>query len=330
MNKQPSPLPLLVEGKIFVCCPGGSVTGGPELLHQLVDALRQLGHDAYITYYPFEKEHAKPSEYYTYDCPVASIEDNSSSLIVIPEVFTKKAKQIINAQVAIWWLSVDNYYQKKGQSWVRDLKMRITTLRRSRIPLSKMKHLLHFTQSAYARDFLEKNLISSLMLTDYLATEHLSEQIRHLNRINVVAYNPKKGAKKTELLIEAFPEIKFVPIKGMTKAQVNELLSTAKIYIDFGLHPGKDRLPREAAMAGCCIITGLSGSAGNNEDITIPGKYKLNDNNRSFIKEFGLLAKSIFSDFEEHSNQFEKYRNLIREEPSLFKKQVLEIFGSRV
>lgn len=319
-----------IEGKIFVCCPGGSVTGGPELLHQLVDALRQLGHDAYIAYYPFEKTHTKPSEYSTYDCPVSSIEDNVSALIVVPEVFTKIAKKVKKARVAIWWLSVDNYYQRKGHSWISDLKMRITTLRRSRILLNKMKHLLHFTQSAYAREFLEKNGISSLMLTDYLATEHLCEKIPYLNRSNIIAYNPKKGVKKTELLIKAYPEIKFVPIRGMTKAQVNELLSTAKIYIDFGLHPGKDRLPREAAMAGCCIITGLSGSAGNNEDISIPRKYKLNDNNQSFIKEFGLLAKSIFSDFEENSNQFKKYRKLIREEPSLFKKQVLEIFGTKV
>ena len=29
-----------------------------------------------------------------------------------------------------------------------------------------------------------------------------------------------------------------------------------KLYIDFGGFPGKDRLPREAVMHDCCIITG--------------------------------------------------------------------------
>lgn len=26
----------------------------------------------------------------------------------------------------------------------------------------------------------------------------------------------------------------------------------AKVYIDFGFHPGKDRIPREAVMCGAC------------------------------------------------------------------------------
>jgi len=43
-----------------------------------------------------------------------------------------------------------------------------------------------------------------------------------------------------------------------------------KLYVDFGKHPGKDRMPREAAVHGCCIITGRRGAAGNPFDIPIP------------------------------------------------------------
>lgn len=327
VNKHCSNLPLLIEGKIFVCCPGGSVTGGPELLHQLVDCLRHFGHDAYITYYPFEKSYSKPPEYEIYNSPVETIEDDSRALIVIPEVFTKHARKIKNAQIAIWWLSVDNYYGRNGQSWIRDLKNRISTLLQSRIPLWSMRNLLHFTQSLYAREFLRRNGIDSKMLTDYLAVEHFENITMSANRRDIVVYNPKKGAKKTALLIEKYPEIEFIPIKNMTKMEVAHLLSTAKIYIDFGVHPGKDRIPREAAIAGCCIITGICGAAGNNEDVLIPNNYKLDDKSLDYIISFGPLVKSIFSDYEKHSEKFEVYRNIIREEPNLFKRQVIEIFG---
>jgi hypothetical protein len=329
MNMITRPIPLDINGKIFVCCPGGAVTGGPELLHQLVDALRKVGHDAYITYYPFDKSYKKPVEYSAYNCPASPIEDSSTALVIIPEITTKLAKTIKNAQTAIWWLSVDNYYQRKGKSQLRDFRMRIITLLRSRIPIRSMHNLLHFTQSAYARDFLKNYNIKSRMLTDYLAAEHFNANKSQLSRRNTVAYNPNKGAKKTNLLLKKYPEIEFIPIKGMTKTQVNDLFSTAKIYIDFGLHPGKDRLPREAALAGCCIITGIHGSAGNKEDMPIPEEYKLEDRTNSFVSKFGFLANSIFDSFDEHSSRFSSYRERIKEEPKLFREQVLNIFGSK-
>ena len=39
---------------IYVLCPGNVVTGGPELLHQLVDTLNCNGKNASIVYYPFD------------------------------------------------------------------------------------------------------------------------------------------------------------------------------------------------------------------------------------------------------------------------------------
>ncbi len=35
----------------------------------------------------------------------------------------------------------------------------------------------------------------------------------------------------------------------------------AKLYIDFGYHPGKERMPREACLLDCCLIIGKDGSA---------------------------------------------------------------------
>lgn len=321
--------PLEIRGKIYVCCPGGSVTGGPELLHQLVDALRRYGHDAYISYYPFNKRHEKPKEYGKYDSPESTIEDGCGNLIILPEVVTKISKYIHHAKVAIWWLSVDNYFGRKGDSYLRDLMCRFSTLIRSRISMSAMSRFIHFAQSDYARDFLNARKIHAFMLTDYLSIEHFVTRDSNNCRENVVLYNPKKGVRTTLKLITAYPEIKFIPIIGMSKFEVNNVMSKSKIYIDFGQHPGKDRLPREAAVAGCCVITGLNGSAGNDRDIPIQSEYKVNEKCRDFVLKFGALSKSIFSNFNEHTIKFEGYRKKIINEKMVFEQQVIKIFGKR-
>ncbi|MCX7738527.1 MAG: hypothetical protein N2Z80_03840 [Hydrogenothermaceae bacterium] len=56
-----------------------------------------------------------------------------------------------------------------------------------------------------------------------------------------------------------------------------DILKKAKVYIDFGNHTGKDRIPREAAMLECCVITGRRGIAKYREDVPIPENYKIED-----------------------------------------------------
>jgi len=103
---------------------------------------------------------------------------------------------------------------------------------------------------------------------------------------------------------------------------------TAKAYIDFGHHPGKDRLPREAALHGTCVITGLYGSAGNTVDIPILDRYKLDPESIHFFSQFQLLITDIFQNFDACQKQFEDYRTIIAAEPLLFTKQVHAAFIS--
>ena len=93
-------------------------------------------------------------------------------------------------------------------------------------------------------------------------------------------YNPKKGIEFTRQLIEAAPDLNWVPLENMSNEEVRGKLKTSKVYIDFGDHPGKDRFPREAAISGCCVITGKRGSAAY-DDVPIPEDF---DGYRSTIK----------------------------------------------
>lgn len=112
----------------------------------------------------------------------------------------------------------------------------------------------------------------------------------------------------------------------MTPAEVSDHCNRAKVYIDFGHHPGKDRMPREAAIAGCCIVTGRQGAAKFPEDIFIPDVYKIDETRSDFVHEFGRTISNIFEAFEENAEHFDDYRTRIRTEKSDFMDQVASIF----
>jgi hypothetical protein len=316
------------ESKVIVCCPH-AITGGPELLHQLVHELRYLGRDAYIAYYPFEQTFDCPQPYKKYNAPQSALIDSSDTFILVPESATWILRRIKQARKGVWWLSVDNYFPVLRQSTLRDAYYRIRARLRGRMPLGKMHGNVHFTQSQYAEEFLGKAGISSTPLTDYLGSDHLvqSPSCGTKTKEDMIAFNPKKGQKQTKALMKAYPTMQFVPLQNMTPKQVADLLACAKVYVDFGHHPGKDRPPREAAMAGCCVITGRRGSARYQEDVPIPDKYKLDDRRAGHVKALGKLVDEIFDDFESHAKDFDEYRSQIRNEPTVFKKQVMEIFG---
>lgn len=311
--------------KIIVCSPA-VVTGGPELLHQLVGKLNELGYSAHIAYYPFGACHETPEPYRRYKVPVGEVEDDGGTLIVIPEAATRLRLDFRKSRVAIWWLSVDNYLGVRRDSWLEDFLLGVRALISRRLPLFMLRRCFHLTQSEYARQYLISHGIHSMMLGDYLSGEHFVKSSPSCLKRNVIAFNPKKGRRITIELIRKFPEFKFVPIENMSAKDVANLLCGAKLYVDFGNHPGKDRVPREAAMAGCCVITGRKGAARFYEDIPIPDKYKLNEGRRDFFDAFGELCSDVLENYSDRVRDFDAYREKIASEPVNFDRQVCDVF----
>ena len=314
--------------KIQVCCTR-SVTGGPELLHQLVDQLRKNGHDATIVYLPIGEPFECPEPYRVYDAPQSQLQDETGVLVIVPEVATATLRMLRHASRAVWWLSVDNYLCVKRESPSKDVYWRYKSLLlQRRLPLRSLRKFHHFAQSHYALEFLGKSGIKAFPLTDYLGAAHLEHAERPLpTKKDIIIYNPKKGVGLTKMLRETNPDMQFVAIEHMTSQQVAELLASAKLYIDFGHHPGKDRLPREAAMAGCCVITGRRGAAANAIDVSIADKYKLDERSSDFLAAFRKQALGVLGDYENRCSDFDSYRMRIRAERKLFIQQVEELFG---
>lgn len=314
--------------RILVLCPGNAISGGPEALHQLVHHLREMKKDAAICYLPSGGIYETPEPYRHYDVPQRGWSDKRDEVVVVPETGTPYLRIIKKATPYVWWLSVDNYFYEHRLSWKKyPIDWILSLILGGRKTIKSMRHIVHLAQSEYAVQFLNRYGINSLLLTDYLASQHLTERTAFEPRQNIVAYNPQKGKRVNNLLRASLPDIDFFPIEKMNNDEVVRLLSSAKVYMDFGDHPGKDRIPREAAMAGCCVITGRRGSASNSNDVRIPETYKLSDTPAELPLSFRALVTSIFTKFDQHRLDFEGYRASIREEQRNFREQVHHIFG---
>lgn len=280
---------------IYICCPANCQTGGPELLHQLGYKLRLLGFDNRMVYYN-RKEGIDPvcSPYKKYGVLYEErIIDEENNIIIIPEVFICMVNNILKARKIIWWLSVDNaIYTEKDMEIIRG-----------------NKDILHFCQSYYAIDFLKKNGIKKnriRYLSDYINSEFLVPA-SDIQRENIVVFNPRKGFEATaKLIAHSNSKIKWQALSGLTPAGMKNILSRAKVYIDFGNHPGKDRIPREAALCGCLVLTNRSGAAGNQKDVPISENYKFKED-----EDEGKVLALIYDMLENYKKYLQDYKGYI-------------------
>jgi len=234
------------------------------------------------------------------------------------------------SQKCIFWCSIDNFYRYKGFNKIENIIKKIGSLFRKRVPLFKLKKYHHISQSYYAKEYLNKRGIKSYFLGDYISNEFYSQNTLKVIKEDFVLFNPKKGYKFIEKLINFCPDIKFIPIQNMTPEEVNNILSRAKLYIDFGRHPGKDRIPREAVLNKCCIITNMMGSAGNDIDLPIPRDYKFMRIDYNSLKKIRNLIEKVFSDYDFENIKFNRYRDLIEKEKTEFNKNCQDIFFKKI
>ncbi len=306
--------------RIYVLCPY-AVTGGPEALHQLADAIyTYVTPKVYMVYFgnDEEKQLKAPDRYSSYKnggiLKEKDIIDDEESIIVIPEINIEKVTQYTKAKMYLWWLSVDNFFHHIDKHLVEYMNL-----------INKVS--LHMCQSYYSIDFIKKCGIPKYKIvevSDYTIVSSDSQK----NKENIVLYNPAKGFFYTYGLINQFCDnnISFIALEKLKLEQVSDLMSRAKVYIDFGGHPGKDRMPREAAVKGCIVITGQKGSAKNEIDVGIPPKYKINQDETDYA-ELSAFIKKCVDEFDLLNKDFEPYRSAILKENEIFIQQVIYAFG---
>jgi hypothetical protein len=291
--------------RIYILTPPGVVTGGPEAIYQLCDSINSLGGNCFIL---FKYEHLNPfpEEYHHYNinqCYYSDDINKSDNLIIVPEIWTGSLYEdgYNNMSKAIWWLSVDNCYDRDYIQLTDDV--------------------LHLYQSEYAKSFLSgRGLVNIFPLFDYINDDFLLTE--NFDKKNIICYSTK-GEVEAKQIMEYLPEYDFVMLKDMTRLDVINKLKDSKVYIDFGNHPGKDRMPRESAVFGNCLITNRRGSANFKEDIQIPDSYKLSEFDLVQISE---LIRDCIDNYVIRNLDFFDYRNIIKGQKDEFFDQVKKLF----
>lgn len=325
---------LYPDSIVYIVCPAESRSGGPELMHQLASELLRRGVDARMYYVPNDVENPVHAAYEAYHIPyVRSLQDEPQNVLVFPEtagigdfIFVGRFVRKI-----FWWMSVDNWLKTVIKWLAAQLENPLESPMPKMLRFDKDTFLTHWVQSEYARQFVSLNGVPEKdiqFVGDYLNPVFLARSAGRdeTKKEDIIVYNPNKGMEFTEQLMKAAPELDWRPIQDMTREEVEQLLARAKVYIDFGNHPGRDRIPREAAVSGCCVLTGKRGAAANAVDISIPERYKFDDDAEQ-IPEILREIQRIFLDFSTASKDFESYRRSIYQEPQEFRRQVAEAFS---
>jgi len=298
--------------KWYILCPYVQ-TGGPEAMHQLCNEINLLAttHQAYMVYLN-KPTTSVTSLLYADDYPYLKealfkeIEDSPANIVVLPEIYTKRQLPFYTIRVAIWWLSINNAIQ-------------FNTF------YENLKQVIHLFQSEYASTTILKHHpqanIRTFMLHDY--TRVLAEPAllyAPQKRANKIAYNPTKDTILPTLIHAQY----LVPLVNLNKEELHDALLGCKLYIDLGSHPGQDRLPREAAMAGCVVITNKAGAADN--AIDIPIEEKVEDS----AALFQLIQHVFENDNDNYKHYYKKqepYRIAIANEKTRFTEEVRHILS---
>ena len=338
-------------------------TGGPRSIHQLGYRLMERGFDVYIYYCSrFKRLNVKEPLYD--DLPIkiaATIEDNSSNLVIMPEIRAGWIRKFKNINIFIWWLSLDFYLQnsiiwsaqKRSiiyensisynyiYSSYKILRSRIKGIFSLRPELNtllnqaELKRLYHLYNCDYEKYFLLANSVPEKRM-HYLCGP-IDKKFMEIdeNRIietkrNIVAYNPAKVRRELiDRIINCVKQresnVEFIPIENMSLYEVADSLKEAKVYLDLGFFPGPERMPREAVMSYCCIITSIEGAAANNADVPIPDDFKFDAKLENSENIANKVVDSI-RNYKSLIRRFDVYRDKVEEQICRFDKDIVEIF----
>lgn len=345
--------------RVLIACPKGMRTGGPEALHQLGHELMNQGVQVILHDFSLVGRLRKEvADYQEYE-PVWSnrVDPKSFDLVIVPESFPYVSKSIskwIMTKSAIWWLSVDNADYKEEISryrgtlpavlgtWpsffdpnktkpiVRAAKTLQKFEKRFRLVKLDPKKVIHFAQSQYAEDFISRAFgKNAFFLSDYIPrrvseTADIATSERTQARVQI-SYNPAKGGKLVQYLSDILPDVLFVPIQGMSSERVVAALAQSHFYMDLGHFPGKDRLPREAVLAGTPVILAKRGAASFHRDFPIPEEYLLDLAKVSPVQAAAQLQELLSHDKKTHLEKQSQFKDDCTKDRDIFRAEVAQL-----
>lgn len=311
----------------------GSRTGGPEALHQLAHELSSQGEVVGAWYYQPEdfrvlaearkagklrpglvlklpQRETRIPDYDRYQVePLQEIHFSAETVFVVSETWTELAVYFQGFRTIFWWLSVDFAFRSLSQINLNFLRF---------------PNFYHAYQSDYADSFLRALGFNNVVpLSDYSVISGVGEADQGLGstKRNLVVFgaNPRKIIFDLKVLSERMSSelaCQTIIANGMTKEQVDQGLQVAKVYVELGNSPGKDRMPREALLKDCLVYALKCGAW---RDYNLPEDYYLD------LHELPLLISKVrdgLANYERHRLALQAARQKVIAEPSQFQRDV--------
>lgn len=302
---------------VLAFCPPKVATGGTEAIHQLVHELNKYLHAVII--YPGREPDPQPPEYAKYGCEyIRFLPEDFTGVIIFPEIWGNEVCNPIfrNTIKCINWAGVDVY------DWHTPELQRGMYLQE--------KGVIHLAQSAYAADTLQKRGVETILRLSDIIGDEFFEPFDEEPRSDTILFNPAKITEFERKVIKE--DFDFQPITGMTRAEVMNTLRHGKLYIDFNVFSGRERMLREAVMCGCCALVSTSGCSAYFEDISIPGEYKF-DMKQWNIEPARAAMQEIIENYDAHRANFDVFRKAIRADQERYHddvKAIAEAFKERL
>ena len=303
--------------EILHICPANFATGGTESIHQLVRELNKIDNvHARILYVHWDgKDIPQPREYFHYGCEyVVSLPKDFKGCVIFPEVYGNWAvnPEYDDCIVAMNWAGVDVY------DWNVPENERGIYLQR--------KDMIHIARSKYAVDYLTKKGLKNIEVACTVADVFFKD-FEEIERGNTVLYNGVQFKltpfqKMVMTIAKEDYNIQFAPLTRYTREQMINLFRRSKLYIDFGEFSGRERIPREAVLCGCCVLTSRLGCAGYYEDVAIQDEYKFNADEvwRAVDK-----IQYVLQNYNECKSDFDCYRESLKHDREVYPSQVKEL-----
>lgn len=344
---------------IYVFCPYGLISGGPDALHQLVYYLNKLNFGAKLVYCDIDKHSF--SIPHCYSCYIndyeiiKEIRTGEKDILIFPETLWFLHESFLLGHKFLWWLSVDNNV-KSGNLFAKLKiifkkifnKKQLQKFLHKKNKITYFKNFIKNKKFDFKNDIFEKHLCASYYAYNYVkenTTKNASLLIEPLSlvfldkveekysfdfldcRSDIVLYNPAKNYQFTKGIIKSLKnKVIFKPISGYSQEELIKIYQNSKLYIDFGWFPGAERIPKEAVINGCAILTGKYGASGYDGDVPIPNNYKIEARNENI----DLIKKTIIDMLNNYNTinaDFDRYRSVVRSLEKNFISQITDIFG---
>lgn len=322
-------------------------TGGPESLHQLGNSLRKQGVNAKIYYVddhlPLPKrleEYAVPNVH-----SLSEIIDVEENILIVPEDCIEYFKYFKKIKKCIWWLSLHYYLVKSNPNYLIRyclpqlpkwmyifpriyISMKGSSKNDYYIPIPN-DGVFHLYNCEYVRQYLMNCNIpktNTYYLCGPIESIYFEEESTQ-SKENIVIYNPKKGIKFSKKIIKELNarDVKTIPIQNMSAQEIKMTMAKSKIYMDFGFFPGPERIPREAVLMNCNLITSLCGSAENDIDIPIPRYLKYDIYDKEAIRKIVSKIEDMLINYESEIDLYDKYRDNVILQRNTFDMRVGQI-----